>query len=353
MKEDLDVRVRRAWEGRVSGCMLGKAVERYSMREGQAALADYLASVNALPLRDYIPFTAQLPTALEEACCRGNLTRSEADDDINYTFLALLMLEAHGRDLSTEQVARTWLRCLPVAMTYTAERAAYRTLLNKAHEWFPEGHAPDFDLRECSANEYNDWIGAQIRADLYGWVCPGQPALAADLARADAELSHRADGVYGAVFVAVLGALIPESPTLADAVDAALQFIPTDSRCAEAIALARKVVKEGLDDSAIRECYMDLSVVHTVNNLALVVWALLRNPDDYSAAIGDVVAAGLDTDCNGATVGGLWALQGKPVPSEWTDPWQGIVKISLGGYSEIKLEELVARTVAVAQALQR
>ena len=41
--------------------------------------------------------------------------------------------------------------------------------------------------------------------------------------------------------------------------------------------------------------------------VALVTWALASNADDYSAAIGDVVAAGLDTDCNGATVGALWA----------------------------------------------
>ncbi|MCZ6852741.1 MAG: ADP-ribosylglycohydrolase family protein [Gammaproteobacteria bacterium] len=350
--EDHDVRIRRAWEGRISGCMLGKAVERFSMRQGQEALARYLESVDALPLRDYIPYTEDLPTELVKACCRGNLSRSEADDDINYTFLALLMLEAHGRDLSTEQVARTWLRRLPAAMTYTAERAAYRTLLNKAHVWFPEGHAPDFDLYECSDNEFNDWIGAQIRADLYGWVCPGNPELAAVLARADAELSHRDDGVYGAVFVAALGALIPASPTLDTAIDGALEHIPRDSRCAEAIAFARKVATEGLGDSAIRERYADLSVVHTVNNLALVVWAMLANPDDYSAAIGDVVAAGLDTDCNGATVGGLWALQGKPIPSEWTKPWQETVRISLGGYSEIKLDELVTRSVAVTEVLR-
>ena len=344
---ELDTRIKNAWEGRISGCMLGKAVERFSMRQGQPALAEYLASNDALPLRDYIPYTADLPTPLDKRCCRGNLTRSEADDDINYSFLALLMLEAHGKTLTTEQVARTWLQKLPVAMTFTAERAAYRTLLNNAHEWFPEGHTPDFDLSECADNEYNDWIGAQIRADVYGWVCPGDPELAASLATADAELSHRDDGVYGAVFVAALGAVIPGSRSLDAAIDSALLHIPTTSRCAEAIAIARNLVEAGLDDASIRERYADLSVVHTVNNLALVVWALLKNPDDFSAAIGDVVAAGLDTDCNGATVGALWALQGKPVPSHWTEPWQGVVNVSLGGYSEIGLDELVARTVAV------
>ena len=62
---ELDTRIKNAWEGRISGCMLGKAVERFSMRQGQPALAEYLANNDALPLRDYIPYTADLPTPLE------------------------------------------------------------------------------------------------------------------------------------------------------------------------------------------------------------------------------------------------------------------------------------------------
>ena len=42
--------------------------------------------------------------------CRDELSRSEPDDDINYTVLALLLLEKHGRELRTEDVARAWLR---------------------------------------------------------------------------------------------------------------------------------------------------------------------------------------------------------------------------------------------------
>ena len=95
---------------------------------------------------------------------------------------------------------------LPLGSTYTAERAAYRTLISRGREWFPEGGALGFDVRECAQNDYNDWIGAQIRADVYGWVAPGDPDLAAQLATVDAQLSHVGEGVYGAVVVAVIGA---------------------------------------------------------------------------------------------------------------------------------------------------
>lgn len=347
-------RIRAAWQGRISGCQLGKPVEVLSVVQGHAALTAYLERAGALPLRDYVPLLDD--TIVEQvgrASCRGVLERSEPDDDINYTVLALLLLEEHGLGLRTADVARAWLRRLPAAATFTAERAAYRTLLERAHEWFAFGAAPGFDLADCAANEFREWIGAQIRADLYGWVCPGRPTLAADLARRDAALSHTGAGVHGAAFVAALGAAIPEAPSLEAAVEAALREIPADSAAADAVRFgcAQSPTADGA--GAIRERYADLSPVHTVNNLALVVWALLSHREDFGAAVGEVVAAGLDTDCNGATVGGLWGLQGTPIPAPWITPWQGRVAVTLAGVDELRLDDLVDRTCAVALRIAR
>jgi len=349
---DARARIRSAWEGRISGCMLGKPIEVLSMRKGQDAVDAYLRGVEALPLRDYIPYDGRDPWVEPlAACCRGRIVRSEPDDDIQYTVLALMMLERWGAALTTRDVARTWLQHLPVAATYTAERAAYRILLEKGDERFPDRGEPGFDLAACADNPYNDWIGAQIRADVYGWVAPGRPHLAARLATADAQLSHRGDGIGGAVFVAVTGALIPVTSSLDEAVGGALGFIERDSAAFVAIMLGRSLAGDADGAAKIRAAYPGMSPVHTVNNLALVVWALLSHPDDFDAAIGDAVAAGLDTDCNGATVGGLWGVQGKPVPAHWLAPWRGRVAVNLAGQSELALEDLVERTFAVQAAL--
>jgi ADP-ribosylglycohydrolase len=350
----LEGRMRSAWQGRISGCQLGKPVEILSMQKGHEALRAYLADAGALPLRDYIPaLEGAKGGVLFRGSCRGEIVRSEPDDDINYTVLALLLMEDHGLQLDTAAVARAWLLRLPAAWTFTAERAALKVLLARAHDFFAFGAEPGFDLAECSDNEWNDWIGAQIRADLYGWVCPGRPALAADLARRDASLSHRAEGVHGAAFVAALGAAIPASPSLMTAVETALAEIPSGSACAEAVKLGGEQAAREDGDATIRERYAGLSPVHTINNLALVVWSLLRHPDDFGAAVGDVVTAGLDTDCNGATVGGLWGLQGKPIPEAWTAPWQGRVAVTLAGLGELALDDLVGRTAAVAERIAR
>ncbi len=352
MRIDLRDRIRGAWQGRISGCQLGKPVEALSIAQGFDALAAYLERAEALPLRDYVPLIEGTLVAQQPASCRGRITRSEPDDDINYTVLALMLLEEHGLKLETEDVARAWIRYLPAGAVFTAERAAYVTLLNRAHEYFAIGAPAGFDVSECADNPYDDWIGAQIRADLYGWVCPGRPALAADLARRDASLSHRGDGIHGAVFVAALGAAIPDAVSLETALEVALGEIPSDSGAAAAVELG--CAQAGRDEGAavIRTHYEGLSPVHTLNNLSLVVWALLGS-EDFATVVGNVVAAGLDTDCNGATAGALWGLQNGPVPAAWTRPWQGKVAVTLAGHCELLLDSLVDRTVAVAEELGR
>ena len=345
-------RIRAAWAGRISGCMLGKPVEVLSFQQGRAGLEAYLAEAGALPLRDYVPLVeGTIVDRLGRDCCKGRFSRAEPDDDINYTFLALLLLEDNGIDFDMADVARAWLRLLPAGATWTAERAAYATLLSNMADEFVNGEEAGFDLAECSDNACNEWIGAQIRADLYGWVCPGRPALAAELARRDASLSHRGEGIHGAAFVAALGAAIPVTSSLDDALEAALEQVPHDGKVASAVAFGRELAGRPDAIERLHQEYADLSPVHTLNNLALVVWALSSANDDFGAAVGDAVAAGWDTDCNGATVGGLFGLTGAPIPDDWTRPWAGRIGVSLAGYTELQLDKVVDRTLAVARSL--
>ena len=74
---------------------------------------------------------------------------------------------------------------LPVYQTYTAERATYQNLVREVPlEAVGEFHNP-----------YREYIGALIRADIFGYVFPGSPRRAALLSYRDAALSHRANGI--------------------------------------------------------------------------------------------------------------------------------------------------------------
>jgi ADP-ribosylglycohydrolase len=91
--------------------------------------------------------------------------------------------------------------------------------------------------------------------------------------------------------------------------------------------------------------------VHATNNLALVVWAIRSCGGDFPTATVDAVSAGWDTDCNGATVGGLCGLSGMAIPERWTAPLSGRVGVGLAGHSELRLDDPVDRTIAVARRL--
>ena len=69
---------------------------------------------------------ARAPTSLAE-----NIDGMPEDDDLNYPLLNLLLLQRHGKAFTTADVARLWLDELPAGRTFTAERIAYRNLLQR------------------------------------------------------------------------------------------------------------------------------------------------------------------------------------------------------------------------------
>ena len=170
MSKQIDT-IRAAWQGRISGCLLGKPVEMISMREGPGGLNKFLSDSGSLPLRNYVNYMDhEMLRGPNIKCCLGKMDKAEVDDDITYLVLALMMLERHGIEIDTDDVARSWINLLPVGATFTAERDSYLKLLERLDMAYQFGGKRNFDLNEINDGEYNDWIGAQIRIDMYGWV---------------------------------------------------------------------------------------------------------------------------------------------------------------------------------------
>ena len=134
---------------------------------------------------------------------------------------------------------------------------------------------------------------------------------AARMAWRDARVSHTANGVYAAMFMAAAHAASLGVDSAAECADVGLSVIPRESRLAEAVRTAR-----GLDGSweeivdQLYERYGSLHGVHAINNTALVAAALYAF-DEFSPAICAVVQGGWDTDTNGAAVGSIF---GAPRP---------------------------------------
>jgi ADP-ribosylglycohydrolase len=347
--ETSDDRVLGAWLGRAAGCLLGKPVEKIP-RAGIRAIAE---STGNWPIAGYfteIGLDADIaqrypwnrrsrPTSLVE-----NIDGMPEDDDLNFPLIALDLLERVGRGFTTDDVAQSWLANLPGGRVFTAERIAYRNLL--------DGYEPD--EAGSVGNPFQDWIGAQIRTDVYGWALPGKPETAARLAHADARLSHSRNGLYGACFAAAAASAAITATTIGDVIGAGLSVVPRGSRYAAAIERGAELARGGLDDeAAIDAVYADyghLHWVHVLNNAALLAFALVRSEGDFSRAVTLAVSGGWDTDSTGATAGAVCgALAGaSALPPAFIDPLHNRLASSMPGFDGIGFDDLARRTRAVS-----
>ncbi|ADD41984.1 ADP-ribosylglycohydrolase family protein [Stackebrandtia nassauensis] len=347
---DFDDRVLGAWLGRASGCLLGKPVEKLPLAgiraigraTGNWPLRSYFTEVglDATTAAKYPWNRRSRPTSLVE-----NIDGMPEDDDLNFPLIALDLLERTGFGFSTEDVAQSWLSHLPGGRVFTAERITYRNLL--------DGYEPDVAGRV--RNPFRDWIGAQIRTDVYGWTNPGQPQRAARLAWTDARLSHGRNGVYGAMFAAAASAAAVTAVPVTEVLETGLSVVPPASRYAAAV---RRGTQLGLgdlpDDAAIdvlHEEYGHLHWVHVLNNAALLAFALARGDGDFARTITLAVSGGWDTDSVGATAGAITgALTGaKNLPPRWIDPLDDRLATTVPGFAGARFSNLAARTVAIAR----
>lgn len=344
-------RLHGAWLGRAAGCLLGKPVEKIP-REG---IEEILRATGRWPLDRW--FTAiglpadvarrwpwnrrSQPTSLEE-----NIDGMPEDDDLNYPLLALEILERFGSGFTTEDVATVWLDNLPGGRVFTAERAAYRNILA----------AVPIDEVATTSNPFREWIGALIRADVFGWINPGNPHAAAELAWRDARLTHTRNGIYGAMWAAGLASASLSESSVDAALEVADLVVPPESRLAEAVHFGRDLasrsdlseqsVREALD--ALHQRYGHHHWVHVLNNAATISYALAAGEGDFGKSIALAVMAGWDTDSVGATVGGVVGgiIGVEAIEPKWRDPIKGVIRTSLP-CGDQSIEGLVRRTEAL------
>lgn len=336
-------RIHGAWLGRAAGCALGKPVEGWPRKRLDA----YLESVGALPLDDYIPYKEGAIGAHLKTSTRGNIACMVRDDDLDYPILGLLALEQCGLDLTSRNMANTWITRMPYRSVYTAEAMAYRNFVNQC--WPPES--------ATWRNPYREWIGAQIRADVFGWVSPGWPERAAELAWRDARISHVKNGIYGEMFVAAMLAACFATSDVEAIVEVGLSEIPARCRLAEAVRDTRTWCREEADWEAvwdrIHAKYGHYSGVHTINNAALVVMGILFGAEDYGNGITVAVRGGWDADCNGATAGSILGTKfgAAALPARWTGVLGDRLLSSVRDCNDNRISELADRTHRVAKAM--
>ena len=336
-----------AWLGRIAGCMLGKPVEGW--RSGR--FWGFLGEQDLLPLRDYMSCAVSddLAQRFEVKSERGwiNLVdHAIEDDDTNYTVSGLQILKKWGRDFEPSHVAEFWMDNIPLLHTWTAERIAYR---NFAIRIAPPESA-------WYRNPYREWIGAQIRADFYGYAALGNPELAAEWAWRDSSVSHVKNGIYGEMWVAAMIAVSAFLDDPREIIRAGLEQIPVHCRLARSINEMLAWFEEAIEfEEAIVRIHDRWDETtghhwcHTISNAKIVAMGLLWGEGKLGKSICRAVQAAFDTDCNGATVGSIigMMLGAKAIPDKWISPLGGKLATGIAGYQIVEIEELARESVEI------
>ncbi|MHA2051805.1 MAG: ADP-ribosylglycohydrolase family protein [Promethearchaeota archaeon] len=152
--------------------------------------------------------------------------KQSINDDEQYELISILALEALSDEEFTNRfkagtifepnyLGSYWLKYLLPQYVFTAEKAAY----DNAKNGVPWEHAGDYVYEhddKVYGNEYADWIGAQMKGELYGMLLPAwgwynntqndlellKPCL--DLSLQDALIAHRDVGIVGELFVSAM-----------------------------------------------------------------------------------------------------------------------------------------------------
>jgi hypothetical protein len=342
--------------GRICGCMLGKPVEgwpRESIRitgeaTGNWPLANYLRLPTA---KEKKKIAAQKPQRqLNEkwpAIVRDGMNGMVEDDDTNYTTVGFAVVQRWGAKFTPMDMAAFWCDEIPIMHTCTAERVAYRN--------YVAGLLPP----RCAShrNPYREWIGAQIRADYFGYANPGNPERAAAWAWRDACISHVKNGIYGEMWAAAMLAAAYVEEDVVAIIRAGLAQVPAQCRLREDVERIIAAYQHGASyESAIGMIHTQWNEkrghdwCHTNSNAQIVAAALLYGGDDFGLTISRAVMPGFDTDCNGATAGSVWGVRHgvRALPKLWTQPMKDRIRTGVASYHDVKISKLAADMVETA-----
>jgi len=343
-------RIYGGWLGRCVGCILGRPLENLEPdRNSYRTIEALLARGGAYPLNDYVPEIIPRPPAHGDgrhvrASLRGHVAYTPRDDDLDYTILNLLALEEFGGNATSEKFAHVWMWKFPYNGTYTAEHIAYRNLVNNFGP-------PDSATHR---NPFREYVGAQIRGDLFGYTAPGIPEVAALRAWRDARISHVKNGMYGEMMVAAMIAAAFCTSDVETIIEAGLSVIPSRSRMAEAV---RETVEFSLgharwqDGAAfILDQTVDYDWIHVLPNMRIVVHALIQGAGDFEKSITTAAMCGMDTDCNAATVGSILGVVNgaSRLPAKWIAPLNDRLLSMVAHHSENRVSDLARRTQQIA-----
>jgi len=308
------------------------------------------------------------------------------NDDEQFEIVALLCLEEVGIDgLTMDSLARFWAEYLNPSFLFTAEKQVYTN-------W--KKNVPPIEAHLPKNNPWYDFIGAQMKGELFGQLIPDDLEKTAELANIDGAVAHHGVGIDGEVFVAGMvaqGMVAEEPPTRASLVGGikkALSYCNGQGRYVKLGHLLLQWISEHpeprgwipvferLEDWWREECLEELleendknpkhpgrgqilvqcglrpwGMCHVLPNFGIVLIALVYGGGDFGQSLQLAAMMGYDADCNVGNVGGiLGAYWGDDLlPDYWKAQIGDEILIVIKDWEDPSISNLARRIQAVAR----
>ncbi len=237
-----------------------------------------------------------------------------ADDDTNGPVYFIRAMRDYNLEPSTQDVANTWLNYAADGhgmywwggYGISTEHTAYQNLQAGIK-------APRSGSIAQNGATIAEQIGGQIFIDSWGWVNPGNPKRAAEMAATAASVSHDGDGINGARFVAAMIANAFTANDVAEIYDAGLSVLPPKSGYAKVAKAVQDFHQNHPDDW--RAC-MDMltaqfgydrypGICHMIPNAGVLALAVLYGEGELTRTVEIATMCGWDTDCNAGNAGAI------------------------------------------------
>ncbi len=283
--------------GKIIGVYLGRPFEQWEHEQ----IANKLGDINY-----YVHEKLNVPLIV-------------TDDDISGTFTFIRALEdyQYDNDITPAQIGHTWLNYIIDKKAILWWGGMGNSTEHTAFIRLKEGiEAPRSGSMKLNSKIVAEQIGAQIFIDGWAMVAPGDPELAADLAKRAGSVSHDGEAIYGAQVIAALEAQAFIEKDRQKLIDIATSFIPKDSLIQRMISDLRELHSQ---ESDWRKAFSFLSKhygynkyggnCHMIPNHGLIIFSFLYGDDDFQKTMRIVNTLGWDTDCNAGNLGCLMGIK--------------------------------------------
>lgn len=220
------------------------------------------------------------------------------NDDLDLQILWLKVLEEKGAALTSDDLAAAWLEgCWYPFNEYGIFRRNWRL-----------GIHPPYSGRFTN-QFWETGMGCPIRAEIWGYVFPGAPDLAARYAAMDGALDHTEQSVGAEMMFAAMASMAFFVPDVRRLASMFMHYLPKDTPIERLTRAAFQAYDEGLSLLDARDRLMALAGIpeacDSQINVPFTFLGLLYGGNDLQETMLAALRCGYDTDCTLATAAAL------------------------------------------------